>query len=40
MFRIVSLDSDGSSVHPSESSDNVLGVEQHHLKKLALVDDT
>jgi hypothetical protein len=39
MFRIVSNDTDSSPIHPSKSGDDVLGIERHHLEKLALIND-
>ena len=40
MLGVVSEDADGPAVHAAEPGDDVLGVERHHLEKLALVDDT
>ena len=39
LLWIVANDSDGSSVHPRKTSDNVFSVSRHQFEKLSLVDN-
>lgn len=40
VFWVISDDSNGSSVHPCESSDQVLRIQGHHFKEFSLVHDS
>ena len=37
MFGVVSHNSDRPAIHPCKPGDQVLGIERHHLKELALI---